>query len=261
MIRTIDTSFSRIVLLSVVLTGLLTACNKQTDIPAPKPMSSLMVYNAAPEFYGLAARIAISDSTGHLDSLVAAYNTMGSGSGTPDGVGAIAAAHYYKYAPGPYRVFFTDTSGFTLNAGLLRLPAEAHRTVYLADSLGYFSTIVTDDDGARTAGSATIRLINLSPDAGPVDLSLDSTAVTGVHEIHYGVTSGWARVPTTVKSGIRITTSGPAGVLLSRKSFPLEGSHCYTLILRGYIHPPVVEGESESSRLNKTISLSALVNQ
>ena len=240
----------------------LTSCNKQTAVPPPIPQSSVMVYNASPEFLGVNASIAITDSTGHTDSLVASYNTVGIGEGhDPYGVGAIASAHYYNFSPGPYRIFFTDSSRNPLSGGLLQLPRDAHRTVFLTDSLGYFSTIVTNDDVTRTPGSATIRLINLSPDAGPVDLALDSTAVAGATGISYGQISAFVTVPVTLKSGIRVATSETPAQLLSRKSFPLESGHCYTLILRGYIDPPHVEGETESARLNKTISLSALINQ
>jgi len=240
----------------------LIGCNKQTAIPSVPPMSSVMVYNSAPEFLGVNASIAFIDSTGHIDSLVAAYNTIAISEGNnPYGVGAVASAHYYSMSPGTYRLSFTDSNRNPLIGGLLQLPRDAHRTIFLADSLGYFSTITTNDDVTRTPGSATVRLINLSPDAGPVDLALDSTTVTGVTGIVYGQISNFVTVPVTEKSGIRVSTAATPAQLLSRKSFPLESGHCYTLILRGYINPPPAEGETESSRLNKTISLSALINQ
>jgi hypothetical protein len=246
----------------VILCGsLFTACNKQTDIPPVKPLAAIQVYNAAPSYLNTTTSIAISDSTGHTDSLVATYNTVAGGAGAAFGVGAIGNAHYYYYKPGGYRVSFSDTAGHSVSAGILNMSRDQHHTVYLSDSLGYFTTIISNDDVARTDGKATIRLINLSPDAGPLDLALDSVPVTSATAIRYGQISTFAVVPVTIKSGIRVTTSGADPILLSRKSFPLETGRCYTLILRGYINPPAVPGEPLNDRLNRTISLSALINQ
>jgi len=238
----------------------ISACNKQTVIPALKEYGSLSLYNAASSFNNMSARVLLTSSTGHADTLRAPYNNLASGEGNPNisyPVGAITNAKYYAMSPDLYRAGFIDTTtGDLLNAGLIKLSKGSHQTIYFTDSLGYFTTLVTEDDTERTQDSATIRLLNLSPDAGPVRLYLDTTLMKGMEHVIYSQCTGYLRVPTTTKSGIRVTTEATDDApekILSRKSFPLQSGRVYTLILRGYVNPP--DGER-----TKIVSLSALIN-
>lgn len=247
-------------MLTAMLLALLGACNKQTDIPALKEYGSLNLYNAASSFNNMTSRVLLTNGAGHTDTLRAPYNFLASGEDNPNvayPVGAITNAKYYALTPDLYRTQFIDTTtGDLLNGGIVKLAKDSHHTVYFADSLGYFTTLVTEDDTERTQDSATIRLVNLSPDAGPVRLYLDTTLLKGMKHVIYSQCTGYVRVPVTTKSGIRVTseaTDEAPEKILSRKSFPLESGHVYTLIVRGYVNPP----GGERTRI---VSLSALIN-
>ncbi len=234
------------------------ACRKDDKLPPDPVLGRILLYNASPAFFEKNGKFVLADKMGSSDTVIAPYNAMGTSEGG-SAVGAIQAAYYYMQTPGIYRTYFLDSLNKAVDTKEVTLNFEKRQSVYLTDSLGYLSLIQTNDDTERAEGKVKVRLLNLSADAGPIVLYLDSTLVAGIQPRSFREVSDFVEVPTTVKSGIRILTADDKGTLLSRKSFALEGGRCYTLILHGYVTPP--PNDDQRIRQNQTISLSAIINQ
>lgn len=231
---------------------LLLACNKEAEMPTPPAASFLMFYNGVADFYGLNSLVLLNNTaSASLD-----YNNNGRGL-----VGAFNASQYNLADTGTFRIGFTsspDAGGKTdkLTEGSFRLEQDRHYTLYLADSLGFYETVITKDDTSPDPMKARIRLIHLSADAGPVYVKLDTVTVKGLESTHFRQVSEYVNVEPDIKPGIRIMYHDPATgeeKSLTRKSFPLEAGKCYTMILRGYKTPA-------DGNVNKTINLSTIIN-
>lgn len=227
-----------------------TACTKETEQPPVPPVSYLMFYNGAP---GLSSMIFMNT---RFNGNWVGYNYTGRGP-----VGAWNSSQYDLTDTGYYRIGFSDTVATTgdiniITEGLFQLQQDAHYTVYLLDSLGFYSTLFTQDDTQPDHQKAKIRLVHMAPDAGPVKLRLDTAAVPGIDGVRFRGITDYVNVDPDIKPGIRIMSVDPATgeeSSLVRKSFPLEAGRCYTMILRGYRQPA-------DEDVNKTINLSTINN-
>jgi hypothetical protein len=224
------------------------ACKKDAAIDQPGQVAHVMFYNGSIEFYNSNSLLLVNNK----DSQQLTYNGI---SNTP--LGAFNYAHYQKMVPGNYVVSFTDTAAkpVKLTNDVYNVKGAHYQTIYLTDSAGYYQTISSNDDVARDDDSASIRFIHLSPDAGPVTLYIDSMRVDNTKDIRFKQLSTFIKVKPDIKPGIRIRyMQGSDTLTLIRKSFALEAGKCYTLVLRGAIHPP-------DDNVNKNVNLSGIINQ
>lgn len=227
------------------------ACTKDAEQPQPPPLAWLMVYNGSPDFY---------DAYGMVLRNNIPYTTL---SYNDNGAGLVGAFNFSKYNfidTGSYRIGFTDSSTVPgqakkLTETLFRFKDQQHYTIYLLDSLGFYETMYTLDEVEKDTAMAKIRLINLSADAGPVYLRIDSLAIDAIKNVSYRGVTAFTAIRPDIKPGIRIMYRDDSGEekTLVRKSFPLEAGKCYTMILRGYRKPP-------DASINKTINLSTITN-
>lgn len=241
------------ILLFLVCMGmLLGSCSKDTELPQAPGLSYLMVYNGAPDFYGINAMAFINSSFyGNR-----AYNENGRGL-----LGAYNFSQYSFIDTGLHRIAYTDSAAKQENAikvleTIVNFKAQQHYTVYLLDSLGFFETIFTEDDVTPSPTEAKFRLVHLSPDAGEVHLRIDTTAIHGIKGLRFRGVSDYVTITPDIKPGIRImyydAVTGEERSLV-RKSFPVQAGKCYTMILRGYKTPP-------GNDPNKSINLSTITN-
>lgn len=229
-----------------------TACEKDAELPEARGQAQLMVYNGNADFYDLNGWVLVDNEV------------FGTRSYNDNGAGLVGAFNFSRYSPvdtGLFRIGFTSTAtrpedADKLSEGIFHFEDKQHYTLYLADSLGYTVILSTKDEVQRNASMAKVRLINLSPDAGKVSLTLDDAPVDAIRAVGYRQVTGFTDIQPDVKPGIRIVTmnerTGEEQVL-TRKSFALEAGKCYTMILRGYTKAP-------DGNVNKTISLSTIIN-
>lgn len=239
-------------ILTLLAFGMLAACNKEAEMQPAPAVSYLMFYNGVPDFYGINSMVLVNNTySGNLD-----YNNNGRGL-----VGAFNSSSYRITDTGLYRIAFTgapDTSGNAakITERIYHFETAQHYTLYLADSLGFYETLVTRDEVPADAANAKLRLIHLSADAGPVQVRIDSLPVKGLGQTRFRQVTDYVSITPAVKPGIRIVyTDADTGEerILIRKSFPLEAGKCYTMILRGYKTPA-------DGNVNKTINLSTIIN-
>jgi hypothetical protein len=234
------------------LCWLLLSCNKEAELAPAPGVAYLMFYNGAPGFYGAGSMVLVNNAA--TDSLE--YNDDGRGL-----VGAFNASKYNIADTGVFRIAFTgkrDTEGKTakITERNYHFEANLHYTLYLADSLGFYETLVTKDDVKADPLNAKIRLIHLGADCGEVHMKMDTAAIKGMEQVRFRQVTDYVSVAPDVKPGIRILATDPVSgeeKSVVRKSFPLEAGKCYTMILRGYKTPP-------DGNVNKTMNLSTLIN-
>lgn len=226
----------------------LTACSREAELPETQPVAHAMFYNGSADHYGLMNFVSVNNDS----SLMLTYNSSGS-----EPVGAFNYALYKMMQPGTYRIIFSDTGSVQnkITDNLVALQPNKHQTVYLADSLGYFETLVSEDDVIRDPAMAHIRLIHLAPDAPKVSMVIDTAEIAAIDSVQFRSITPFVKVAPNPKPGFRIryNDNGEEKTLV-RKSFALLPGRSYTFILRGYMQP-------KDGNPNKTINLSALINQ
>ncbi|GEP94432.1 DUF4397 domain-containing protein [Chitinophaga cymbidii] len=232
------------------ITGMLliTACTREAELPATQPIAHAMFYNGSADFYNRWNYVSLNN-----DSMLSlTYN-----SAATELIGALNYASYQLFRPGTYRISFSDTADVRdkITDAEIDLQPGRHQTIYLADSLGYFETIVSDDEVARDSSIAYIRLVHLAPDAPKVSMVIDTTGVPEIDSVTYRQITPFVKIAPNPKPGFRIryNDNGEEKTLV-RKSFSMLGGRTYTFVLRGYMQP--ADGNP-----NKTINLSAIINQ
>lgn len=226
----------------------LTACKKDAEVDPPGAITYTMFYNGSIDFYNSTALRLVNNS----DTQQLTYNGL-----SEQPLGAFNYGRYQKMRPGRYLISFTDSAAkpVKLTNDVYELEATRYQTIYLTDSAGYYQTILSNDEVQRHQDSASIRLIHLSQDAGPVTLYIDTLKITNTDHISFKQISSFVRVKPDLKPGIRIRYERNGGELtLTRKSFALEAGKCYTLVLRGAVNPP-------DGNVNKSINLSGIINK
>lgn len=240
-------------ILCIALAGLFaSACQKDAELPESRKEAFLMVYNGSADFYDLNSWVLVNNEAFDERS----YNDNGAGL-----VGAFNFSYYSPIDTGLFRIAFTDPAeepqeAEKITESLFHFEDKKHYTLYLTDSMGYSVILHTDDEVERHPSRARIRLINLSPDAGKVFLTIDNIPVEPIRDVTYRQVTGFTDLEPNEKPGIRIMTVDQATGLekiLTRKSFALEAGKCYTMILRGYTKAP-------DGNINKTLTLSTITN-
>ncbi|WEK38372.1 MAG: DUF4397 domain-containing protein [Candidatus Pseudobacter hemicellulosilyticus] len=240
------------ILLLSAITCLAGSCKKDTTKPDAPALAYLMMYNGSPEYFGQNSTALVNNA----DYGTRNYNDHGGGL-----IGAFSFSRYSYIDTGIYRLAFTDAAyqaghGAKLAETWLHFNNQQHYTIYLTDSLGYYTILSTQDDVAPDEQQAKIRLVHLSPDAGKVSLHLGTVAVKPISQVGFKEVTGYVAVQPDIKPGIRIIYNDPQTgeeTMLIRKSFPMEAGKCYTMVLRGYRTAP-------DGNINKTINLSTITN-
>lgn len=219
--------------------------------------SNLIIYNGATGFIGdmdsSRAFLFIDTTNSPKDhpAIKLNYNYVYPGPFT----GVPSPVRYMAVATGERRFRFALSDSSKITDQLVSLADHSYQTVYLSDSLSYFNVLVTRDTLVRLENKARMRLINLSPDAGPVQLYLDTLAIQGLSGTGYKSVTPFLPVDPGAFVAVRIRgTKNGIQETLVRKSIPLIAGRSYTVILRGYMSP-------EDKDPNKSIDLSILINQ
>lgn len=184
-----------------------------------------------------------NDSEPPIISYIALYNGSPD---TDDGVdlyldgnkvnsSAIDFGIYYRYSsitPGERAFSFTEFSK-TPELAAITKTLEPNRTysLFLAGELDDAEAILLTDSANNPAtNKAYLRIINLSPDAGEVDLFTDDPVATN---IEFKEATEFRNVDTGNVT-IEILDSSTDAVLATISGTPLNAGFFYTVILRGY---------------------------
>lgn len=139
---------------------------------------------------------------------------------------------YFNAYTGKRQVILSNySSGVQIATDTATLKANTAYSLFLANT--YTSpdfVLLTDSIAQPAAGKATVRLVNVSPDAGPVDLSANSTTL--VTSKNYKGASSFKTVNGDVKYIFSVVKTG-TNTVLAKDSAVLHSGSVYTVWLHG----------------------------
>ncbi|HET6382592.1 MAG TPA: DUF4397 domain-containing protein [Armatimonadota bacterium] len=89
-----------------------------------------------------------------------------------------------------------------------------------------------DDNAAPPRGMVRIRVINASPDAGPVDVTFGGQTIAT--DVLYGMSSSYA-VANAATADITAFKTGTTTPVVVRTSVELTGDHVFTILVEGQV--------------------------
>jgi|SRR5688572_8279410 len=124
-------------------------------------------------------------------------------------------------------------------------------SVFIVNNLSNVETLtVRDSASAPAEGKAKIRFINLSPDATSLDVSVNESTPLFTAQA-FKQPSEFVEVDASASS-FAVKTAGGSDELVSVSDINLRTGRFYTIIARGFAHPP--------SGNNNALSLEVIVN-
>lgn len=148
----------------------------------------------------------------------------------------IAYGHGLDYSgayTGKRTVNFYNAGTTTLTkSDTLTVVANRYYSVYLANVLAHPDIVVLRDTISQpAAGKATIRLVNLSPDAGAVDLVVNNTVLAANKA--YKDASGFVTIGGIGTYTLEVRQAGTTTVLASIANATIYANSVYTIWLQG----------------------------
>lgn len=140
---------------------------------------------------------------------------------------------YFNAYTGERNVILNDyNSGTRIASDTMRLNSNVAYSLFLANTYTKPDFILLTDSIAQpAAGKATIRLVNVSPGVGPVDLSANSTKI--VTDKSYKASSGFKAVDGGANYNFSILKTGTNTVLATLNAVPIRAGSVYTIWLHG----------------------------
>lgn len=96
---------------------------------------------------------------------------------------------------------------------------------------------LNDNTGLPASGKAKIRVINLSPDAGNVDLKIAEAGSNLVSDLEFKDNTDFIEIDAE-ETDFEIRASDDDELLLSIPNTTVQNQYIYTIIIRGYDTPP-----------------------
>jgi hypothetical protein len=125
-------------------------------------------------------------------------------------------------------------TGGQLLSDTMTLRQNVYYSLFLANSAAHPQTLLlTDTLNQPTMGNATVRFVNLSPDAGSVDLQLKGTNTTTIANKSFTGHSGYVAVSAGLSYNLQVNTNGTSTVLASLANVNFNAGGVYTIWLYG----------------------------
>jgi hypothetical protein len=146
---------------------------------------------------------------------------------------------YMHLYPGKHSFSLLDT-GLLFRAGdQFQLAANAPVSIYYADSMGFFRSLVLQDQFTTSNSQVNLRFLDLSPDAGNIFFTIDEqpAAAQGFDSSYvYGQHSAFVPFPNPVSDTLRISfyQAGDSVDAIAHEFLQADPGHTYTLALQGY---------------------------
>ena len=199
-----------------LLAGLLTSClkNHDNDYVEP-PVAFLSVINASPDSQPV---------NFFLDQNRANDFPINYGHGID----------YIRAFPGKrVATFYAAGAQQKLKADTINLTVSKFYSMYLANVTATPDMILIRDSISRPdAGKATIRLVNVSPDAGAVDLGIKAGVLLASNLAYKGA-SAFVPIQGDATYTLEVRKKGTATVLATLADVKLNGGSVYTIWLQG----------------------------
>ncbi len=146
------------------------------------------------------------------------------------------SSSYISVAAGPTPVvFMNDGTGKTVLMDTLNLAQNTYYSLFLANTTSKTeSFLLTDTLNKPAAGNASLRFINLSPDAPAVDLVVTGGA-TLVSNRGFKGFSSFAPMAAANGYNLEVHKAGTSTVLATFTNFNMNAGFVYTIWLHGLV--------------------------
>ena len=146
---------------------------------------------------------------------------------------------YMHLYPGKHSFTLLDTGLLFRAVDQFQLPANAPVSIYYADSMGFFRSLVLQDQFTTNNSQVNLRFLDLSPDAGKIFFTIDEqpAAVQGFDSTYsYGQHSAFVNFPNPLSDTLRINfyQAGDSVDVIAREFLQADPGHAYTFALQGY---------------------------
>lgn len=202
---------------ALLLLAGLPACNNDDDntvTPPPTGTANVMVIHASPD----APAIDLYVDGARVDSNLAYLENTG-----------------YLSIPAGVRTIMVTPAGSTVPViqGPVPITAGMVYSVFAADSLASITPMVLFDTlTAPAVGKAKVRFVHLSPNGGPIDLTIETGAPV-FSGIAFENSTGFAAVDTGTYH-FQLRDAGTANVTYSLPEISLTNGKSYTIYARGF---------------------------
>lgn len=213
--------FSGFLLLS--LTGCLD--DDGDTLPEPVPVAYVSIYHGAP---AASALDIVIDNENPINSQPFEYTKYTSG--------------YIPFYTGERSIKFTaHNASNTLADTTVNLKENKVYSVFVvadtSDAGGIEPLIVEDSFSQPATGKAVIRLVNLSPDAEAIALTMEDTDAPVFTNLAYKKLSSFHEIEAG-RTSFNVTTAGGDEVLAAVSDENFQEGRVYTLVVRGFKNPP-----------------------
>lgn len=201
-----------------LLSGLLSSCLKDNnnDNYVDQPIALVSVINASPD---------VQPVNFFLDQNRANNQPISYGRGI-DYINAFSGKRI--------ATFSLAGSSQKVKSDTINLTAKKFYSIYLANVASTPDIVLFVDSLTRPdAGKATIRLVNVSPDAGAIDLAIKSSTTTLASDNAYKTASPFIPVQGNSTYTLEVRKAGTATVLVTLNDVKVDSGSVYTVWLQG----------------------------
>jgi hypothetical protein len=207
-----------------VLCLALTSCVKSTsdNIAASAPTALLTVIQASPDEPAL---------TFYLNNSLVSQSSLNYGFGID----------YFSAIAGTRIANFYDSSSKLVLASTIKLAPNNAYSLFMDNIPSKPGTLLLNDTLTKPAsGNASLRFVNLSPDAPAVDLVVEG-GQTLVKNRSFEGFSSFSPIPGKSSYTFQIVKTGTSTVLASLPYVPINNGNVYTIVFEGLANPTGVE--------------------
>lgn len=159
---------------------------------------------------------------------------------------------YLRLLPGERNLKFETFDGLNVQIdSTVEFEVSRIYSIYISGEYINSGILILDDNSATPAsGKAKLRVINLSPDAPEIDLSIATQTDALVEELAFEEASEFEEI-TAQRYDFQVKSGDD--ILLAVPNINLQPGYHYTLVIRGYVTPT---GES-----TRVLAAQLIVNQ
>lgn len=211
----------RVAAWAVCLSAMLafTGCLDESSAPDLEPIAYVAIYHGSPDGPDLGVRV---DNT-----------LIHTGFGFADYTG------YEWYRVGERNFKFGPVSSSSIDLeDDFTLEEDKFYSLYIVGEYDDAELIfLNDNTGLPASGKAKIRVINLSPDAGDIDLKVAAATSNWVSDLSFKENTDFIEIDAT-EFDLEIRASDDDELLAEIPNRQFQNQYIYTIIIRGYDTPP-----------------------
>jgi hypothetical protein len=130
--------------------------------------------------------------------------------------------------------FDNALTGAQILSDTMTLHQNVYYTLFLANTAAHPQTLLLTDSLSKPAsGNASVRFVNLSPDAGSVDLQVKGATTTTIANKTFTGHSGFVSVSAGGSYSVQVNSTGTSTALASLSNVNLVSGGVYTIWLYG----------------------------